>query len=194
MKKVNVVFLIVMCFGFALQAQVVHPYIAIVKTKDGKKKGILHQVTEDALTLEKGDSLIVIKAADIKNIRIRASKAPYDIKTPFKYDPFADRNYETLPNSQVRVRKNGEKDPDFGDQVAGQVGAAAVNIAVNIIAAPIQAINSSIIKVDINQNPENFKNNKEDLSYHSIYYQKHTNFKDELKKIKDISNAMKAQK
>ncbi|RQO73930.1 hypothetical protein DBR43_00545 [Pedobacter sp. KBW06] len=193
MKKVNFVFLFVMCFGLGLQAQVVRSYIAIVKTKDGKKKGILYQVTEDALTLQQGDSLILVKGADIKSIRIRASKTPYDIKTPFKYDPFSDRNYETLPNSQVRVRKDREKEPDFGDQVAGEVGVAAVNLAVNIIAAPIQAINSSIIKMDINQNPENFKNNKEDLSYHSIYYQRHSNVKDELKKIKAISNAMKAQ-
>lgn len=193
MKKVNIVFLFVMCFGFCLQAQVIRSYIAIVKTKDGKKKGILYQVNEDALTLQQGDSLILVKAVDIKNIRIRASKAPYELKSVVKYDPLAERNYETLPNSQVRVRKDGQQDPDFGEQVAGHVGAAAVNVAVNIIAAPIQAINSSIIKVDINQNPENFKNNKEDLSYHSIYYQKHTNYKDELKKIKAISNAMKAQ-
>lgn len=35
-----------------------------------------------------------------------------------------------------------------------------------------------------------WRKTKIDFSYHFIYYQKHTNYKDELKKIKAIGNAM----
>lgn len=193
MKRIYLSLFFLLCSGFVSQAQLMRSYIAIVKTKDGKKKGILHRVNEDAILLEQGDSLILVKAIDIKNIRIRASKAPYQLKSVFKYDPLGEHNYERLPNSQVRVRKDGQKDPDTDEQIRGHLTNAAMNGAVNLVAAPIEAINSSIINISINQDIGTFKNNKEELSYHSIYYQRNYSPKDDLKKIQAIGKAMKEQ-
>lgn len=190
MRRTYILSILLIFFGVVLQAQTIHPYIAIVKTRDGKQKGILLRVTSDALVLERGDSVKVIKATDIRNIRIRASKKPYTYKAIFKYDPWDENNFEKVPNSQVRVRKWNEKDPTTGEEIAGHVGTAVVNTTINLIAAPISAINSSIEKIEIKQSIDLFNVNKANLQSYSTSYQANPDYEGELKKIKAISKAL----
>lgn len=176
---------------FNIQAQTVKPYIAIIKTQHGKETGILRQVTADALILEQGDSLAVIKAIDIHKITIKASKKPYQYNSFFSYKPWDESNFDKLPNGQVRVRKYGEKDPTYGEEVKNHINTAVMNGAINLVAAPFSSINGSINKITVNYKLETFITYRDDLVSYSVYYQKNPDYNAELNKIKAINDQLK---
>lgn len=183
------VFLLMVC-NLALQAQGVHAYTAIIKTRSGTEKGILNQVTADGLVIDNGSAIVLVKAVDIKNVRIKASKKPYKYQTYAKYDPWNAVEYEQVNHADVKVRKWGKEDPTVKEEVAGHVNTALVNGAANLIAAPLSSINSSILKVKIDYNLDKYKECKDELYYHSIYYQTHPDYAGELKKINAIRNGL----
>ncbi|WP_316802756.1 hypothetical protein [Pedobacter nototheniae] len=186
--------LILLAFLFlvtiGLKAQTIKPYIAIVKTNYGKEKGILRQVLNDVLILEQGDSLKTIKATDIKNIRIRVTKKPYSIITPLKYEPMGENEY-TKDIQGNKVRKDGKQDPPLEEQIAGHVFFTMANVAVNMFAAPIHAINPSINEIKINQDLKKYAEFRYELTLYSIYYQYNPDDQGELAKMKAISKGFK---
>lgn len=184
--KLFIALFFLLSINTAVFSQHINSYIAAVRTPSGKQKGILREVTPHSLILEKGDSLIIIKAEDIRKITIYAAKKLYTYKSVFTYDPWAENNYERLPNSQIKKRKFNEEDPDFGEEVAGHVGTAAVNLAINAIAAPFHAINGSIEKIYIHQQLDIFETQRDNLTLYSAQYLAHPDYNAELKKIKLI--------
>lgn len=190
MRKIAFLVFVLMICSTALQAQGVHAYTAIIKTRNGTEKGILNQVTPEGLIIDNGNAIVMVKAVDIKNVRIKASKKPYKYQTYVKYDPWNENEYEKVPNSDVKVRKWGKEDPTLKDEVALHATGALVNGAANLIAAPIGSINSSILKVKIDYNMDKYNQNKDELYYHSIYYQTHPDYAGELKKINAIRNSL----
>lgn len=184
-------FVILTLTVFNIQAQIVKPYIAIVKTQHGRETGILRQVTSDALILERGDSLAVIKAVDIHKITIKASKKPYQYNSFFSYKPWDESNFETPQNGQARIRKYGEKDPTYEEEVKNHMNTAVMNGAINLVAAPFSSINGSIDKMTVNYKLETFITHKDNLVSYSVYYQKNPDYNAELKKIKAVNDQLK---
>jgi hypothetical protein len=192
MKSFSIIslLLILCCTVFGQSTQC---YIAAVKTKEaGTVKGVLYNVTNNGVVLDCHDSLIVLNSTEIKEIKIFTSPTPYKYKKVFIYDPWGESNFETIPNSQVKRRKWGEKDPTLQEEIIGHVATGAINVAINLIASPIQAINTNIYKVRIAQKIEKFNEVRKELYNYSIHYQLYADSSEELKKAMAITNAASA--
>ncbi|WP_316820400.1 hypothetical protein [Pedobacter gandavensis] len=189
MKHVLIVFALVILYHSPINAQDIRSYLVVVKTKSvGNAKGVLYNVSPNAIILQNGDSIIAIGPTEIKKIIIFASNKPYKYKKVFNYTPWDENNFETRPNEQVRIRKWGQPDPTIKEEVGGHISNAAMNGVVNLIAAPLSVIKGSLYTAIINEDVNKFNSIRNDLYKYSIYYQLHTDYKDELKKINSITN------
>ncbi|MFD2288569.1 hypothetical protein GJU39_22790 [Pedobacter petrophilus] len=170
MKLILFAFLL-LGFIASAQAQQVKPYISIVKTETGVKKGLLYKVDSAALIMIIDGNFLTIHSDQIQSVKIRTPKKPAGIIQFLKYDPWSKDNYEKQPNGAV-VRKWGEKDPTLEEEIAGHVAATILNVTGNILATPIQSINPSIASYKIKGDAARYAAYQTELSYFSIDYQK----------------------
>jgi len=193
MKRFFIIFILFIASTIVLQAQNIRSYTVIVKIKGAKtEKGILCNVTTDKLILDNGDGIITVRSEDIRRINIFASKRPYQYKNVLAYDPWEESNFETPVKGQAPVRKWGKEDPSLKEEIGGHIMTVAMNATANLIAAPISRIRGSLFKAKINGDVEKFQELRNDLYYFSIYYQVHSDYGDELKRINVISkNSLK---
>jgi hypothetical protein len=148
-------------------AQQINPYLAVVKTDQGKQKGVLQHVDSNGLVLDSESGFIKIETKSIKSVKIKVIKTPYQPKKYLNYS-WDTSEYNISQNGKM-VNKWGEVEPTFGEQIAGSVATGLLNGVTNLIAIPIQSINSPIAEY-------NFKNKltreeQQSLSYFSIDYQ-----------------------
>lgn len=177
-------------FIFAAKAQQVKPYISIVKTKAGVKKGLLYKLDSAALIIINDGDFLTINTDQIKWVKIKKPKKPAGIIKFLKYDPWSKDNFEKRPDGVV-VRKWGEKDPTPEEELAGHVAATLLNVTGNILATPIQAINPNIANYKIKGDQVKFAAWSTELNYFSIHYQKNPNLAAELLKVKQLSASFK---
>lgn len=189
MKTINLTLICCIAIIFA-NAQQVKPYLTTVKTKTSTVKGILYKVDSTGLLVATSDSLFKIPAEDVKSIKIRTPKKKAEVIRFLTYDPWSENNFEKRPDG-LTVRKWGEKDPTLGEEISGHVATTLINVAGNVIAAPIQAINPSIANFKIKGDLNVFSRYQNDLKFFSVYYQSDPNQVAELQKIKEISRQFK---
>lgn len=189
MKTVYLTLICCIAILFA-NAQQVKPYLTTVKTKSNIVKGILYKVDTSGLLVATSDSLFKIPGECVTSIKIRTPKKKAEVIRFLTYDPWNESNFEKRTDG-LKVRKWGEKDPTLGEEISGHVATTLINIAGNVIAAPIQAINPSIANFKIKSDLKAFRRFQNDLNFFSVYYQSDPNQVAELRKIKEISRLFK---
>ncbi|QPH39677.1 LSm family protein [Pedobacter endophyticus] len=194
MKIILTLYLICCAYLFS-NAQNVRPYLAIVKTFNGKQKGILSFVDSDQLILRVDKKYVYIPYSKIKSIRLRVQKKDFEYKelVPYTTNWVEDR-YETLPNGQ-QVLKPGKEAPSLGESIAepfvNMLMTSVVNLAANGLLRPFHEINPSLAT---------FKNTREnpltpekilELRYFSTNYQINPDYIAEAQKIKALTKNFK---
>jgi hypothetical protein len=153
-----------------LKAQPITPYIAIIKTTSGKKKGILYQADKNLFVIDAKDELLRIKPSEIREVTIRKAKKQYEIKNFIKSDS-SDNNRHLNSNSN----QLNENDFSLEKEIGRGLNFLIVNGIVNGFAAPIHAINPNVVRLKFTSKAEN-KSQVEYLSYYSIFNQTHPQF------------------
>ncbi|PWS31372.1 hypothetical protein [Pedobacter paludis] len=189
MKLFFLVLIFALSVGFS-QAQTVKPYITKIKTKDGVIRGLLYKVDSASVIILADHNFSTVDISEIKSIKIRTPKKPYEIVQFVKYDPWSEDNFEKRTDG-LKVRKWGEKDPTLGEEIGGHFYGTLFNVIGNIFAAPIHSINPSIANYKINGSLQKFAEQKAELNYFSVYYQSNLNIVAETNKIKAISAGFK---
>ena len=123
-------------------AQQIKPYLAIVKTHQGVKKGVLQRTDSSMIVLDTESGFVKIATVSIKSIKIRVVKTPYQAKTYLNYS--WDTSEYNISRGDKMVNKWGEEEPTLGDHLTATVASGVINGLANIVAMPIQAINAAI--------------------------------------------------
>jgi hypothetical protein len=160
--------------------QQIKPYLAVVKTDHGKVKGVLQSIDSNGIVLDTETGFNKIETKSIKSVKIKVVKTPYQPKTYLNYS-WDTAEYNIYQNGKM-VNKSGEVEPTLGEQVSISVVTGLLNGVTNLMAIPIQAINSSIATYS-------FKNKltaeeQQSLSYFSIEYQRSPKSMLALKQLK----------
>lgn len=175
-KLVTILLILICNKGFT---QNVKPYLAIVKTKNSKQKGILQKIDSNQIILRVDTIFVAIATADVNAVKIR------EIKKRYKGKDYASYNWDTSGYNQIqngkRVDKWGNEEPDFKEQLAMSAFGGFFNGVINLIAFPIHAINPAI--ANYNFKPKATKADQESLSYFSIDYQVNPKNRLVLKKL-----------
>ncbi|MDQ8004060.1 MAG: hypothetical protein REI64_04610 [Pedobacter sp.] len=171
-------------------AQKVVPYKAVVKTKYGTERGVLHKVDSTSIVLNTNDKFISLSITEVKCIKIRRYKRPYRAKTYLDNSAKETTTYQLNGNDDL-VDRYGNKAPTLRDEIVESFWFAALNGVANVIAFPIHAINPNLAKYNLQEGLN--KNQLDELSYYSIVYQVSPNILAELRKMKEISAKAKSQ-
>lgn len=191
--KRNLMILALLCLTFivagvvSVNAQSIKPYLAIIKTNDHfRYKGILHKVDSNEVFINSDKGLEQIPFQSISSIKMRVPKKGYKAKD---YAPITDKKTEYKLNSEGKFVDHwgNEESPLQEDIVASVVG----NVFANSIGLSIHQINPGIKMFKINGDRANYLKQLEELSYYSIYYQRHPDLSAELNKLKEISSGFK---
>lgn len=187
--KFILVILILSGSGLISAAQQINPYLVIVQTTSGKEKGILYKVDSAWLAIDGKNGFARVKSDEIRSIKVRADKRNYKVRKLVKYDPWDEGHFESNVYG-APVRKWGEKDPSVKEEISGHIGTSLINVLVNVIAAPIHAINPGIARIRFDDRTK-FADQVYTLSYYSIHYQANRDELKELQQIKSIGEAFK---
>jgi len=176
-------FCVLLSLSLCAAAQKVKPYLAIVKTNSGTSKGVLYRVDSTGLVMESDDKIVKININEIRLVKIKAVKKEYQPKQFANYDPWNENNFDKQPNG-TPLRKWGEKDPTLKEEISGHIGAGIINVAGNLIAAPIHSISGSIVKFQLKGNEREKAAQLKELVYFSIHYQTNPDVAAELRQLK----------
>ncbi|TCD08573.1 hypothetical protein EZ449_12085 [Pedobacter frigidisoli] len=181
-------------FSFAQSSKIsdgIKQYIAIIKTKDDKFKGLFVKIDSHKVILYSKDKYQEVTTSDVKSIKLRVTKASYELQSYiFKYVKKEDpKEYQYTNQRGESVDKWGREKPTTNEEIAGAVAGAIVGTALegvaNVVVGSLHNINPSIA---------NYKFRKEfdfaqleTISYYSVYYQQNPNTLAELKKLKELS-------
>lgn len=176
------------CIFFSIsQGQTVRPYQAVLATKSGKLKGVLHSVDSSKVVLNVDGQFITANTADIQWVKIRRTKPPYKAKNYMGNRPQVEYK---LDRNGYFVDKWGHRPPSLGDEVIGAGYNTFFNGVINVIAFPIHAINPNLAKINLAQGRNAEQLNQ--LSYYSISYQSNpNNLAMDLKKLKAVAENAK---
>lgn len=166
----------------------IKPFIAIIKTSNGKQKGVLHKVDSVNLFLQNNGSLIKVPIANIKRVQVRPVKKDFKGVNLIKMG--SEEEY-TINSRGDRVDKWGKEAPTLEEELGVAFFSIIGTGIANGLAAPIHAINPNVAKFKFNGDLLSTEKKLEELSYYSIYYQTNPNVLAELKKIKEISKQFK---
>lgn len=170
-------------FSIFVNAQV-RPYLAILKTTEGTKKGILQKTDSNFVSIHGDAGLAYVKIESIKSIKIRIAKKDYVVKN---YNVNNNETYKL--NAQGKyVDQWGKEEPSTQDQIIGPI---LTNTLVNAIGMPLHRINPSVGTFKIDYKKTRYLSHLDELSYFSIFYQANPNTKNELLKMKAISAEFK---
>ncbi|TKC10872.1 hypothetical protein FA048_11940 [Pedobacter polaris] len=180
--KIALSFLLIIFVYNSAFTQQIKPYLAVVKTTQGQQKGILQRVDSNYVVLDAESGFVRIETKLIKSIKIKVVKSPYQAKTYINYS--WDTSEYNISQGDKMVNKWGEVEPTLGEQITGSVATGVINGVANLMAIPIQAINSPIASYS-------FKNKltaeeEQSLSYFSIDYQRSPQSMLALKNLKAI--------
>ncbi|QPH39678.1 hypothetical protein [Pedobacter endophyticus] len=170
-----------------LEAQV-RAFIAVVKTAEGKKKGVLHKVDSANVFLQSSDGLVAVAIPTIEKVQIRPLKKNFEGVDLIKIG--SEEEY-TINSRGERVDKWGKEAPSPEEELGVTFFSIIATAIANGLAAPIHAINPNLAKFKFDGDVLSNKIKLEKLSYYSIYYQANPNILAELKQIKEISNQFK---
>lgn len=186
MKTLPLIFLFSAIFITCYAQQDVKPYFATIKTLNGTQKGILYKVDSARVIINSDSKFEQISISNIRWIKLKVLKSKDKEFIKFAtYDPWNKNNFE-LKNG-VQVRKWGEKDPTLGEEIGGHVATTVINVAGNILAAPIQSINPSVASYKIKYDKQLYLSVLSELSYYTVNYQVNPDIRAELNKLKAIS-------
>ncbi|MDQ0964746.1 hypothetical protein QFZ20_000149 [Flavobacterium sp. W4I14] len=184
----TIYFTLIFFFFLSLaNAQSIKPYIAILKTQNGKYKGILYKVDSANAILNHDGEFIKVPINEIKTVQIRTIKQGYEGMSFIKIGE--DRAEEYKMNSAGKmVDKWGKEEPGLKEDAAATAFSVVFTALANAIALPIHAINPNLARFNFNEIDMNKLN---ELSYYSIYYQANPNVMAELHQLKNISASFK---
>ena len=181
-------FTLIFFFSITLvKAQSIKPYMAILKTVNGKYKGILYKVDSVNAILNHDGEFIKVPLKEIKTVQIRTVKKGYKGMSFIKIGE--DRAEEYKMNTAGKmVDKWGKEEPGLKEDAAATAYSVVFTTLANAIAMPIHAINPNLARFNFNKT---YQNKLNELSYYSIYYQANPNVLAELKQLKSISASFK---
>jgi len=184
----TIYFTLLFFFSTALvNAQSIKPYIAILKTQNGKYKGILYKVDSVNAILNHDGEFIKVPISEIKTVQIRTIKKGYEGMSFIKIGE--DRAEEYKMNTVGKmVDKWGKEEPGLREDAAATLYSVVFTAMANAVALPIHAINPNLARFNFNKIDRNKLN---ELSYYSIYYQANPNVLAELHQLKSISSSFK---
>ena len=196
-----ILFLLLFIKAFLVQAQSaknadrIKPYIAIIKANGNKFKGLFFKIDSQNVLLYANEKYSEIKTAEVKSIKLRVSKAKYELKSYiFKNVGKNDKDEYKYINQQGKsVDKWGREEPTANEELSGLIngaifGAAMEGVA-NIVAGTLHNINPSIANYKF-RNGFDFSQ-LEAINYFSVYYQQNPNTVAELNKLKALSASFK---
>ncbi|KQM77230.1 hypothetical protein ASE74_18470 [Pedobacter sp. Leaf216] len=186
MKTLYFTFVFFLFANFAM-AQIIKPHIAILKTQNGKYKGILYKVDSLDVVLNHDGEYINVPIKEIKTVQIRTIKKGYKGTSFLKVGDEPGTEYKTDSRGKM-IDQWGHEQPDLAGYASKTIISVVFNALVNTLALPIHAINPNIARFNFKQHPGNQLN---ELSYYSIYYQANPNVLAELRRMKDISSTFK---
>jgi small nuclear ribonucleoprotein (snRNP)-like protein len=186
MKNILLTLLFFLCLSDAM-AQSIKPRIAILKTQNGKYKGILYKVDSINVVLNHDGEFINIPINEIKTVQIRTIKKGYKGTNFIKVGDDPGTVYKTDSRGKM-IDQWGNEQPSLEGYASTPVFSVVFTALANGIAAPIHAINPNIARFNLKKQENNQLN---ELSYYSIYYQANPNVLAELRKMKDISSTFK---
>jgi hypothetical protein len=166
-------------------------YFAKITTENKKEIGLLYRVTKDSLVIQNENSqLISFKPQDIKVIALKIFKKR-ELRNFFKDVKYDDSRYEKIPNSEVKVLKQGETEPTLTEEISGRVMAGIFSFAGNAIinSVALTVYDDKIAKFKLNYSKSEYEKQLEELKYHSYSYIIKPDTKAELAKIKAISES-----
>ncbi|TCD21794.1 hypothetical protein EZ456_18690 [Pedobacter psychrodurus] len=169
------------------KAQSIKPYIAILKTENGKYKGILYKVDSVNAILNHDGEFIKVPINEIKTAQIRTIKKGYKGTNFIKVGDDNPDEYKINAHGKS-VDKWGHEAPDLEGYASATVFSVVFTALANAVALPIHAINPNLARFNLNKIDENKLN---ELSYYSIYYQANPNVLAELHQLKTISSSFK---
>ena len=170
-----------------VKAQSIKPYKAILKTENGKYKGILYKIDSVNAILNHDGEFIKVPINEIKTVQIRTVKKGYKGTSFIKIGE--DRAEEYKMNTAGKmVDKWGKEEPTFKEDVSATAFSVVFTALANAVALPIHAINPNLARFNFNKIDKNKLN---ELSYYSIYYQANPNVLAELQQLKSISATFK---
>jgi hypothetical protein len=186
MKNIYFTFVFFLSVTFTM-AQNVKPYIAILKTQNGKFKGVLYKVDSVNVILNHDGEFIKVPLNEVETAQIRVFKKGYEGRNFIKVgdDPGTEYSIDSRGNT---VDQWGREQPSLKEYASVAVFSVIFTALGNAIAAPIHAINPNVARFNFNQKDGNKLN---ELSYYSIYYQANPNVLAELHQLKAISSSFK---
>lgn len=172
-------------------------YLAVIKTKESKHKGVLLRVDSQKFVILSDDKYQEINTADIKSIKLRVVKPSYEVQSYiFKYiktDKTDKKDKYHINQQGKRVDEWGREEPSFGEEVGGAVMGAVFGVvlegATNLVVGTLHNINPNIAHYKFKNGFD--YNQMEELSYFSTYYQTNPNILAESQKIKKITAGFK---
>lgn len=164
----------------------VKPYIAVVNTGNDTFKGILYKVTDDGISVKGDTACVFFSACDIKTIKLKVITGRTKYKKYLTYDPYYEKNYRTVSNKMVAVRKWGEKDHTIEEELSCRILSGFLNSALNGLAAPINMMNGSSI-FNVNYDQKNYSREMQSLASHSVMFQKNPETALEVQQLKFVS-------
>ena len=187
MKTIYFTLLFFLSTALVNAQSIIKPYIAILKTQNGKYKGILYKVDSVNAILNHDGEFIKVPMNEIKTVQIRTIKKGYEGMSFIKIGE--DRAEEYKMNTAGKmVDKWGKEEPTFKEDAAATVYSVVFTAIANAVALPIHAINPNLARFNFNKIDRNKLN---ELSYYSIYYQANPNVLAELHLLKSISSSFK---
>ncbi|ARS40719.1 hypothetical protein CA265_14065 [Sphingobacteriaceae bacterium GW460-11-11-14-LB5] len=169
------------------QAQSIKPYIAVLKTQNGKYKGILYKVDSVNAILNHDGEFIKVPVSEIKTVQIRTIKKGYEGMSFIKIGETRSEEYKMDASGRM-VDQWGKEEPTFKEDVSATFFSVIFTVLANAVALPIHAINPNLARFNFRK-PDGNKLNE--LSYYSIYYQANPNVLAELHQLKTISAKFK---
>ena len=186
MKTIYFTLIFFFSLSFAM-AQSVKPYIAILKTRNEKYKGILYKVDSVNVILNHDGEFITVPINEIKTAQIRTVKKGYKGMDLVKIGTQHPEQYKIDARGKL-VDKWGKEAPTLEEEAGTAFYSVILNALANAVALPIHAINPNLARFNFNKIDENKFN---ELSYYSIYYQANPNVLAELHQLKSISSTIK---
>lgn len=175
----------------------IKPYIAIVKTKGDKFKGLFVKIDSQRVLLYAKDQYQEVQTSDIKSIKLRVTKASYELQSYFfKYVQKDDPTEYKYTNQQgKRVDKWGREEPTANEEIAAAVAGAIIGTAIegvaNVVVGSLHNINPNIANYKFGKGFD--FDQLDTISYYSVYYQQNPNTLAELKKLKELSANFKPE-
>ncbi|WP_431294606.1 hypothetical protein [Pedobacter sp. P26] len=186
MKTICFTLLFFLSFTLA-NAQGIKPYMAVLKTANGKYKGILYKVDSVNAILNHDGEFIKVPINEIKTVQIRTIKKGYKGIDLVKIGTAHPEQYKIDARGKL-VDKWGKEAPSLEEEAGTAFYSVIFTALANAFALPIHAINPNLARFNFNKTDQNKLN---ELSYYSIYYQANPNVLAELKQLKSISTSFK---